>query len=405
MPLFKYRARNENGQKTEGLIQAESKMELAHSLKNQGLILVFAESLKEGKGTGGGGIILFKRVSLTEKMMFIKHLSVMIRAGLNLPRAIEILAMQTKSVYFKEVLENIKESLKSGKNLADSMQKYPKIFPPLFSSSVRIGEMGGNLEEVLDLLSIQLQKEHELKTKVRGAMIYPSVIVVAMIIIAILLMIFVVPNLMKIFTEMNIELPLSTKMIIAISGALSSHVFLSLGAIALVPISIIMFRRHPVGKKFFDFMFLKIPAISGIIKKINTARFARTLSSLLKSGVAIVNALDIIGDSLDNVYFKKALKQTSESVQKGTPLNQSLGEYSDLFPPMVIQMIKVGEETGSSEQILAQLADFYEKEVDEITKNLSSVIEPALIMVIGGSVGFFAISIIQPMYMVMDYVE
>ncbi len=404
MPLYKYQARDENGKKTEGLIQAESKSELAHSLKNQGMLLVFALNVKEGKEKDWKGIKIFKKVSLTDKMMFIKHLSVMIRAGLNLPRAIEILAMQTESPYFKEVLENIKESLKGGKNLADSMQKYPKVFSPLFYSSVRIGELGGNLDEVLDLLSIQLQKEYELKSKVRGAMIYPSVIVTVMVLVAILMMIFVVPNLMKIFTEMNIELPLSTRMIVAMSSLLSHNVFLSLGITFAIPVGVLLFKRSPVGKRFFDFVFLKIPAISGIVKKINTARFARTLSSLLKSGVAIVNALDIIADSLDNHYFKQALKKTSENVQKGTPLNQSIGDYPNLFPPMVIQMIKVGEETGSSEQILAQLADFYEKEIDEITKNLSSIIEPALLLVIGGSVGFFAISIIQPMYMVMDYV-
>lgn len=165
-----------------------------------------------------------------------------------------------------------------------------------------------------------------------------------------------------------------------------------------------LFKSSTVGKNTLHFIYLKIPIVNGIIKKVNTARFARTLSSLLKSGVSIVNALEIISDSLDNVFFKNALKSAGEHVQKGAPLHEAIEKFPNLFPPMVTQMVKVGEETGSSEQILSQLAEFYEKEVDEITKNLSSIIEPCLIMVIGGAVGFFAISVIQPMYTVMDYV-
>jgi len=403
MSLYRYSARGERGEKIEGLMPAQDKAELAHSLKNQGLLLVFAMSQREKDKQSWQGIALWKRVSLTEKMMFIKHMAVMIKAGLPIPRVLEVLSLQSKSRYFKEVLTNIKEEIKTGKTLADSLSQYPKVFPPLFSSAIRIGEIGGNLEEVLDLLAIQLQKEYEIRGKIKGAMIYPSVIIFAMIIIGILMMIFVVPNLMKIFSEMSIDLPLSTRMIIGTSNFMTNHIVLTISALILMPMLLCSMMRNNIGKKILHFVYLHIPLVGGIIKKVNTARFARTLSSLLKSGVAIVNALEIIGDSLENTYFRKAIKSASESVQKGSPLHEAVEKFPNLFPPMVIQMIKVGEETGSSEQILAQLAEFYEREVDEITKNLSSVIEPALILVIGGAVGFFAISVIQPMYMVMDY--
>jgi len=403
MPLYKYSARDSSGKKVDGLMPAQNKAELAHNLKNQGLLLVFALSQKEENQGSWRGIALWKKVSLTEKMMFIKHMAVMIKAGLPIPRALEILSLQSKSSYFKEVLSDIKEEIKTGKTLADSMSQYPKIFPPLFSSAIRIGEIGGNLEEVLELLAIQLQKEHEIRGKIRGAMIYPSVVVVAMIIIAVLMMLFVIPNLMKIFSEMNIELPLSTRLIIGTSNFMTGHIVLTLGILAAIPALIYFLISNKKGKKVLHFAYLHTPIAGGIIKKVNTARFARTLSSLLKSGVAIVRALEIIGDSMENSYFKKAIKSASESVQKGSPLYESIEKFPNLFPPMVVQMIKVGEDTGSSEQILGQLAEFYEREVDEITKNLSSVIEPALILVIGGAVGFFAISVIQPMYMVMDY--
>jgi len=403
MPLYQYSARDEQGKKIDGMMPAQNKAELAHTLKNQGMLLVFAMAKKEKSEQKWQGIAIWKRVSLTEKMMFIKHMAVMVKAGMPIPRILDILALQTNSRYFKEVLNSIKEEIKSGKSLADSMEKYPKVFPPLFSSAIRIGEIGGNLEEVLELLSVQLQKEHEIRSKIKGAMIYPSVIVVAMVIIAILLMILVVPNLIKVFSDMEIELPLSTRIIIGTSNFMTNHIILTLGITIAIPIAFLMFKSTVFGKNFLHFVYLRIPVVGGIVKKVNTARFARTLSSLLKSGVAIVNALDIIANSLDNIYFKQALKFAGEHVQKGSPLHEAIDKYPNLFPPIVTQMIKVGEETGSSEQIMAQLADFYEKEVDEITKNLSSIIEPALIMVIGGAVGFFAISVIQPMYTVMDY--
>jgi type IV pilus assembly protein PilC len=404
MPLYKYSARDEKGKKLDGMMTAQNKSDLAHTLKNQGLLLVYAMAQKEKTAQSWQGIALWKRVSLAEKMLFIKHMAVMVKAGLPIPRILEILTIQSKSRYFKEILSNVKEGIKTGKTLADSMEKYPKIFPPLFSSSIRVGEVGGNLEEVLELLAIQLEKEHDVRSKVKGAMIYPSVIVVAMVVIGILLMIFVVPNLIKVFSDMNIELPLSTRIIIGSSQFMNNHIFMSLGILILVPVLIYSFLQTTIGKNMSSFISLRIPVVGGIIKKVNTARFARTLSSLLKSGVAIVNALDIISDSMENIYFKKALKTAGESVQKGLPLHEAIEKYPNLFPPIVTQMVKVGEETGSSEQIMAQLADFYEKEVDEITKNLSSVIEPALILILGGAVGFFAISVIQPMYTVMDYI-
>jgi len=403
MPLFKYRARDETGKKTEGLIPAQNKTELAHTLKNQGLLLVFASEQK-GEKNQKGGTIIFKKVSLEEKMIFIKHLSIMIKAGIPIPRALDILSIQTKAPYFREVLNKIKEEVNTGKSLSDAMMKYPKIFPPLFSSTIRIGELGGSLEEVLKILAIQLEKDHNINSKVKGAMIYPSVIVFAMILIGILIMIFVVPSMTKIFSEMNIELPLTTRMIIGTSAFLRGNLILTLLMIIALPVGFMLFKKSPRGKRAIHFLILHLPIIKSISQKVNTARFARSLSSLLGSGVSIVRALEIISESLENVFFQEALLESAKKVQKGATLNKSIEEYTNLFPPMVTQMIKVGEETGSSEQVLAQLADFYEKEVEELTKNLSSVIEPVLMMIIGGAVGIFAISVIQPMYTVMDYI-
>jgi len=402
MPLFKYRACDQAGKKIEGLMPASGKAELAHTLKSQGMLLVFAAP-QESNVKNSKEFILWKGVSLEEKMIFIKHLTVMIKAGIPLPRAFEILSLQANSPYFKEVITSIKESIKNGKSLADSMGLFPKVFSPIFVSTVKIGELGGNLEEVLGVLANQLQKEHDIRSKVKGAMIYPSVIVFAMIIIGILVMIFVVPSLTKIFADMNVELPLSTRMIIGISNFLRNNMVITLAMLAALPTAFYFVRKNPRGRKFLHLIILHLPVIKGVSQKVNTARFARSLSSLLRSGVPIVKALEIISESLDNYFFQEAFREASKKVKKGLPLYQSISDYKNLFPPMVSQMVRIGEETGSSEQILGQLADFYEKEVDELTKNLSSIIEPVLIMIIGGAVGIFAISVIQPMYTVMDY--
>jgi len=410
VPVYRYRARDKDGKKEEGLMPAKNKKDLASILKKEGQLLVFAipEKEKSDKKIMGFSPLSFilRRVPLVDKLMFIKHLAVMTRAGLPTTRALNILSNQSKSSYFSRIIKKLEGEVKKGKSLADSMAQHPRVFSPLFSSTVRIGEIGGNLEEVLELLAIQLRKEHDLKSKVRGAMIYPSVIVFAMIVIGIIVMVVVVPKLTQIFQEMNVELPITTRMIIGLSNFIQSNLIFVVGGLLAFIFSIISFNKTVTGKKVFHLIFLNIPLIRGLVVKINTARFARTLSSLLKSGVAIVQALKIIGDSLGNVYFQKALKKAADEVQGGIPLNKTLTENKvRLFPPMVIQMIKVGEETGTSEEILLQLAEFYEKEVDELTKNLSSVIEPVLILLIGGAVGLFAVSIIQPMYMIMDVIE
>lgn len=402
MPLFKYRARDESGKKIEGLMPAQSKAELAHTLKNQNMLLVFAAEQTE-KESGKGGKIIFKRVSLEEKMIFIKHLAVMIKSGIPIPRALEILSIQTKAPYFKEILNKIKDEINTGKSLSEAMMKYPKIFPPIFSSTIKIGEIGGGLEDVLQILAIQLEKDHNIRSKVKGAMIYPSIILFAMILIGVLIMIFVVPSLTKIFSEMDIELPLTTRIIIGTSAFLKNNMIITLLVLFSLPVAFLFLKKKPKIKRFLHFLILHAPIVKNISQKVNTARFARSLSSLLGSGVSIVKALEIISESLENVFFQEALLDSAKKVQKGSTLNKSIEPYSNLFPPMVTQMIKVGEETGSSEEVLGQLADFYEKEVEEMTKNLSSIIEPLLMMIIGGAVGIFAISVLQPMYTIMDY--
>jgi type IV pilus assembly protein PilC len=288
--------------------------------------------------------------------------------------------------------------------LADSLAKYPKVFNGLFVSMVRVGETGGNLEEVLEMLSVQLKKDYEITSKVKGAMTYPCVILFAMSLVGILMMVFVFPNLLNMFAESGKELPFATRVLIFISNALQHDgLYLLLAFIAAV-FAFIKIIKTPEGKKAFDGLLLKLPIVGDIITKVNVARFCRTLSSMVASGVSIVQALDTVSNTLGNYYYKTSASKACQEVQKGVDLSAVISGYGKLYPSMMVHMIEVGEETGSIEKTLKQVAEFYEEEVDQFTGNLSSVIEPLLMLLMGGAVGLFAIALIQPMYSILDTV-
>ncbi len=335
-------------------------------------------------------------------MIFARHLAIMIGAGLAMTRALEILSLQTKNKSFAKIIKAIKESVNQGQPLADSLTKYPKIFSELFVNMVRVGETSGSLEETLKMLAYQMEKEYELKSKVRSAMIYPIIIVIAMFGIGLLMMVVVVPKLTLIFREMNTDLPFTTKMLISLSDLLSQHwLAVIFGIIALV-LAGRFTAKTQVGKSYIDWTILRLPILGDITKKINSARLARTLGSLVESSVPIVQSLQIIAGTLENSFFRQSLTEASLAMQKGEQLSKFIDNYPQLYPAMVGQMIAVGEETGTLGTILGKLADFYEEEVDNITKGIASIIEPVLMVVIGAAVGFFAISMIQPMYSIMQ---
>lgn len=403
MPQFSYKAKTVDGEIKSGRMEANNQPELSGILRQKGLILVSAEKFKGAKGDIElPEFLKFKRVGLVDKMLFTRNLGVMLRSGLAFSRALSILSEQTKSAYFREVLEKVTEEVQKGSSLADSLEKYPKVFNKLFVSMVRVGEAGGNLEEVLDMLSLQLKKDHEITSKVRGAMMYPCVILFAMSVIGILMMTFVFPSLLNMFSESGAELPAATRALIFISEALQNHgLYIFLGFI----VSLVLFFKvikTTEGKKIFDAVLLKLPMVGGVIAKVNVARFARTLSSMIASGVSIVQALETVSSTLGNYYYSESAKTASLKVQKGVNLSEVVGEYEKLYPSMIIHMIEVGEETGSVENTLKQVAEFYEDEVDQFTSNLSSVIEPLLMLIMGAAVGIFAIALIQPMYSIME---
>jgi type IV pilus assembly protein PilC len=396
MAEFTYIALTKDGHHESSTIQAPNATTAGHLLKEQGLLPV--EITEKGGKSGVDILQFFSTVGFNEKIGFIENLGVMLKAGISITRCLQILVKQTTNPKFKTILADVGTQVEQGKSLGEALAKYPRIFPNIAVSMVRVGELSGSLDKSLEYLTVQLHREADLKSKVRGAMIYPSVIVSAMVIIGILLAIFVLPGLMSIFKEQEATLPLTTRIVMGFSDFMSAHAVLVIGGlIALIAGIIALYRTYPV-KRASDIASLHIMGIGAVVKKVNLARFARILSSMLKSGIPIVQALDVAGDSLGSIPYRELVKEVSGEVKVGKTLADSLGKDKILFPVLVVQMIQVGEESGTVQEILEQLAGHYEEEVDNTLKNLSSIIEPLLILVIGAVVGLLAVSLITPIY-------
>jgi type IV pilus assembly protein PilC len=403
-----YTAKSFSGETKSGEMVVKDERDLAMQLRVDDFILTSFKKMDEdvsGSEVKVSFLDRFTSIPISEKMMLARNLSVMISSGLPLSRAVKNITNQTENKSFAKILGKILENLQAGNTFADCLAKYPGIFDELFVNMVRVGEATGNLEEVLDILAGQLEKEHELLSKVKGAMMYPAVIIVAMIGIGILMMIYVVPQITGVFKDLNADLPATTKFIIASSTALREHSVLVFVGFFVVGVLAKLSLMTAIGKKILSFIAIRMPVVKDIIIKVNCARFSRIYSSLLKSGVPIIEALNILSRTLTNFYYKNALLKAVDSIQKGVNLSKVFYEEKMIFPVMVPQMIEVGEETGKTETILLKLAEFYEKEVDQRTKNMSSIIEPVLMIFIGGAVGFFAISILQPMYSVLGSIK
>jgi type IV pilus assembly protein PilC len=406
MDVF-YTAKGFLGETKSGETKVKSERELVEQLRTDGFVLT---SFKELKSDDGQEIKInfldrFTGISTAEKMMFAKNLSVMISSGLPLSKALQNIQAQTQNKRFISVLAHVNSDIQTGVSFADSLAKFPGIFDELFVNMIRVGEISGSLEEVLNILALQLEKDHELIRKVTGAMVYPAVILVAMGLIGIVMMVYVVPQITGVFKDLNATLPVSTQFIISTSDAIRNYWYLLIFLIPLLGIIIKFLSTTDIGKKTMGLVLINLPVVKNIVIKVNCARFARIYSSLLKSGVSVVESLKILSKTLTNFYYQKAFARAMIEVQKGVNLSKIIFEEKKIFPILVPQMIEVGEETGKTEAVLSKLAEFYEADVDQITKNLSSIIEPVLMLLIGSVVGFFAISILQPMYSVLENIK
>lgn len=346
--------------------------------------------------------VLLSRVKADELVMMTRNLSSMLKAGLPLSRALSVIERQSKNPRLKSTLASIRESIAKGEPFFEALKKFPETFSPLYVAMVRAGEESGGMVDTLRMISLQLERSSQLRKKIKGAMTYPAIVISVMIIIGILMMIYVVPTLTGTFVKLKITLPLSTRVIIGTSDFLTHHGLLAIAGAILVIGAMMAAARTALGKRVLHLTFIKLPVIGNLVKQTNSAYTARTLSSLLASGVDVIGAIKITEDVLQNVHYKKVLAEAAGRVEKGSPLSETFVAHEEFYPVLVGEMILVGEETGQISEMLTEVANFYENEVEEKTKDLSTIIEPLLMVVIGAGVGFFALAMIAPIYSISD---
>lgn len=405
MPKFNFKAIKSSGETYEGSRESTDKFSLYREVKNEGGSIVSVSEEKNGRNFLLLMLdVLLSKISMREKIIFTKNLGAMLKAGLSLSRSLVIIEKQAKNRHLKKIVASLSSNINRGKTLSEAMKEHPQAFSSLLVSMVEAGEESGSLADSLTLVSVQMDNIHKLQKKVKGAMIYPTIIMIVMVIIGILMLIYVVPGLTKTFKEVKVELPLSTRGIVFASDLVKNNsIYVFVGIILIVGF-IYTGLRTVKGRKLLDFLSLKIPNISNIIKETNSARTARTLSSLLSAGVPIAQALNITGDVIQNHYYKKILKDSQLSVERGESVSEVFIKNDRLYPIFVGEMISVGEETGNMPDMLMEVALFYENEVNQKTKDMSTIIEPFLMVFIGVVVGFFAISMVTPMYSIMNNV-
>ena len=401
MALYHYKARNAAGADVEGDREANDQYDLARILRSEGfqpLFVVATTSVKRKRQLSEYLPAFLHRVSLEEKLNFARNTAVMIGAGVSLAKALDVMSRQSRNQKFKEIMERMAESVKRGRSFSEAIGDNSKIFPKFFQEMVRAGEKSGKLEDSLKLISLQLKKDYAIRRKAKSAMVYPAIIIVAMAGIGILMLVYVVPTLVSTFQELNVELPASTKLVIFISTSLLESGLIFLGLLAGSIYGFFRFKKTDWGKRRFDWLITKTPVIRGINQKFNSARTCRTLSSLISSGVDILEALSVTKGVVQNSLYQEVLETARSRIQKGESISKSFLGAENLYPPLVGEMMAVGEETGELSQMLLRLASFYENEVAIATKDLSTIIEPVLMILIGIVVGFFAIAMISPMY-------
>ncbi|PIQ91686.1 MAG: hypothetical protein COV70_02430 [Parcubacteria group bacterium CG11_big_fil_rev_8_21_14_0_20_39_22] len=396
--LFHFKAQKLDGSVYEEDREATDKFALYRDVKKEGGIIISADEIESKSLKKYFEKIdeLLGSIKIHDKIIFARNLGSMLHAGLSLSRSLSVIERQSRNKKLKKVILDVLENVSKGETLHNSLDKHPKVFPPLFSSMVKAGEESGSLPETLSTVASQMDKIYSLQKKVRGALIYPIIIVILMIIIGIIMLVYIVPNLTSTFTELGVELPLSTRIIIGISDILRYQFLWFIGAVVLIVIGAVSFMRTRSGRRFFDYFFLKIPIIGQLVKEVNTARTARTLSSLLSAGVDMLIALTIVGEVVQNSFYREVVEDAKENVERGATLSSVFAENEELYPPFVGEMASVGEETGKLSDMFLEVAVFYEDVVDQKTKNFSTIIEPFIMVFIGVGVGFFAIAMISP---------
>lgn len=398
MAEFSYKAKAPNGTVMEGIIEAAEQRAAVDKLRGQKYIILEINEAKKSAIDQFIKSLGFKpKVKSKDLVLFSRQLSTLVSAGVPIVQGLSILIEQIENKVFKNIVEKIQEDIESGQSIADALKKHPNAFTDLYVAMIRAGEMGGILDVILERLSSYLEGAEALKGKVKGAMVYPMVVGIIAGVVTLFLLTVVIPTFKEIFESFGAELPLITQFLINLSDFLRKWII----AVILVPIGLFIgfkqFRKTPFGELKTDEIALKIPVFGILLKKVAVAKFTRTFGTLIKSGVPILQALDTVAKTAGNKVIENAILEAREAIREGERIADPL-RRSAIFPPMVIQMISVGEETGNLDTMLSKISDFYDQEVDNAVKGLTSMIEPIIIVVMGLVIGSIVIAMFMPMF-------
>jgi len=398
---FKYSVRDRAGKVTNGRIEGDSREAVAARLRQSGIVL----ELTEDRLAALGKIKFGTSVKIKDVTIFARQFATMINAGLSLTKCLSILGAQSESKEFREIIMQLGRDVEAGQSLSEAMVKHTKVFPPIFVNMVRAGETGGVLDEVLIRVADLFEAEASLRARIKSAMTYPIAMLTLVLGVLAAMMVFVVPTFEKMFEDMGGELPLPTRILVAISNGVSGWPGIAFVVITIV--GVIAFKQWIAtesGRFIWGGMKLRMPIIKGLVRKTAIARFTRTFSTLVAAGVPILSALDIVAETSGNEVVSRAIKKARAAVKEGETIAKPLGE-SPVFPSMVVQMIAVGEETGALDQMLNKVADFYDEEVSTAVDSLTSLIEPLMMATLGGVVGLIVVALYMPMFQVVTLVQ
>jgi type IV pilus assembly protein PilC len=400
---YAYSAINADGFELTGELHAPDVAGAREQLRIRGLMASRLDELPSAGDDGARNV--FKKVKPKTLQIFSRQFATMIEAGLNIVAALVILEQQTDDLYFGQVIKELRADVESGLLLSEAMKRHPKIFDRLFISMVEAGEAAGILDEVLDRVAFQIEKSTQIKRRVKGAMLYPTMVLIFATLVLTGLLMFLVPVFVKIFGQLGGELPTLTKYVVAASDLLKHKWYIIFPAIGITFFALRKYKKTESGRKKWDRIKLKIPMkIGSVVLKVTMARFSRTLSTLVSAGVDIIKALEITGQTAGNWVIEEALADVRAKVHEGVPIAQPLID-NPIFPPMVSQMVKIGEETGELEKMLGKIADFYEDEVDAAIQSLTSIVEPLMMILVGLMVGVIVIAMYLPMFKMLSLVK
>lgn len=395
MRKYKFLAKDKTSRRVRGMVEASDVKSAVGVIRAKGLLVVKLREAKPNLFTQINDF-LFKRVGLTEISTFTRQLSTMTTAGLQLTESLGLLQAQS-SKGMSEVISAIQTDVSGGMSLGEALAKHPRIFSKVYVSLIKAGETAGALDDILLRLADNLEKQREFMAKVKGAMIYPVVVVTGMLLVAAIMMIFVVPKLTSIYTDFDAKLPAATVALITVSNVMSRYWPIFLVLIAGLIYLITRYAQTRGGRRRFDELKLKIPVIGPLMKEVVLTEFGRTLSLLIGAGVPIIDALNVVSDSAGNVIYEESLRQSAKQVEKGFTLAFTMVS-NPIYPAIVPQMVSVGEETGKMDEVLSKLAHYFETESEQKVKGLTTAIEPIIMIVLGLGVGFLVIAVIMPIY-------